>query len=217
MKKDKIACVVAVIVLVVSVIGSGFWISHTKQELQLEQQAVVEKQEQEKKEAVKAEKTWADNVKEVTGLDRNRVQTDIQIADDFFRTIFDWKGLEEYAKVRDYMIQEYQIAEDSPFLQEFFPKVEIVTDPAGNSYDVTDDGGAPLSMYFGNVSQREVIGISQEDTYSYMAEIVVTSDGTYQTADGTEKSVEGSGTCVIFYDVTADGKIQNLDGYTLSE
>lgn len=217
MKKERIVCAVSVIVLLISVFGSGFVIHKTKQELVLAEQTQVEQQEEAKKEAVKAEKTWADKVKEVTGLDRARVETDNQVADDFFRTVFDWKGLREYAKVREYLINEKQIPEDSPFLQDFFPKVEIVTDEEGNEYDVTDDGGAPLSMYFGNVNYRRVLNISEDETYSYVAELTVTSDGTYTTTDGTEKSVEGSGTCVIFYDVTKDGVIQNLDGYTLSK
>lgn len=217
MKKERIVCAVSVVVLLISVFGSGVVIHKTKQELALAKQTQVEQQEEAKKEAVKAEKTWADTVKEVTGLDRTRVETDNQVADDFFRTVFDWKGLREYAKVREYLVNEKQIPEDSPFLQDFFPQVEIVTDEEGNEYDVTDDGGAPLSMYFGNVNYRRVLNISEDETYSYVAELTVTSDGTYTTTDGTEKSVEGFGTCVIFYDVTKDCVIQNLDGYTLSK
>lgn len=49
MKKERIVCAVSVIVLLISVFGSGFVIHKTKQELALAEQTQVEQQEEAKK------------------------------------------------------------------------------------------------------------------------------------------------------------------------
>lgn len=206
--KKKILTGILCVVLLGGLACSGVYVGGLlNQKAKLESQ-LAEQQTQTTQAKASASSTNQKMISEVTGLDTARVASDNKVADDFFRTIFAWKGGEQYEEARQYCIEK-GISEDSPFLTEFFAPINLHED-----YDPLDKGGSPLSMYFGKTDYRKVTSI-KDDVYSYFAVVTVTSDATYKTQNGEEKKVEGSGRVVLTYDMDKDGNIKNLDGYTI--
>lgn len=209
MKKKNIGMIILTAVMVCCLAGSGIYtMGLMNQRSQMESQ-LAEANTKTTQMKASVDSTNNQVVSDVTGVDTSRVANDNKIADDFFRTIFAWKGGKQYEEARQYCIEK-GIPEDSPFLTEFFAPIKV-----DDKSDPLDRNGNPLSMYYGKTDYRKVTGV-KDDVYSYFAVVTVTTDGSYKTQDGQEKKIEGSGRVVMTYDIDADGVISNLDGYTIA-
>lgn len=209
MRKNKVMATIVAVVLTIGLVVSGSRYMNASKMLS-QTKADMEQTMLQKDKNTASQQTSMNNImKEVTGVDTSRMTQDNKAADDFFRTIFDWKGGNQYMEARQYCMEK-GIAEDSQFLTEFFSPINLT-----NDYDpLSDDRKVPLSMYYGSTDYRKLIGV-QDDVYSYMAMLSVTTNGTYKTADGKEKKVEGTGHVMMSYSVDAEGNISNIDGYTV--
>lgn len=208
--KNYLPCILAGVLLLISIIvflsiKGGY--EQEESDIMREIQAVQTKIDQsgEQKKAVEKEVKM-----EVSGLDTSRVQTDDKAAKDFFEDILSWSSYEEYQAVRERITNEYDLDDSSTLLVNFFPEIEVVTDPDGNEYNIIDamrQSGEPLNLSFVDMSSY-VINISGTD-YSYFTEVTVSS-----TANNGGMA---TGRCIFLYTVSEDGQLSNLHAYTVAE
>lgn len=148
-------------------------------------------------------------VSEVSGLDMARVQSDDIKAEAFLKKVLTWGSYEEYNSIRESLMSEYDLTDDSDFMTTFLPAIPVVEDADGNKYNVIDkalSSGEELNLKFVSMTSH-VTGIV-EDSYSYFTEVSVSSN-----------SVNGGtaiGRCIFEYTVSEDGKLSDLHGYTIA-
>lgn len=200
--KRYIPLLLAAILLVVGlVVGSGIG----RQQLvaidkQTREIAMLEDQVAVLKAAESAE--VANIERETTGLDDIRHVDDDVVADKFFSHIFSWSSLAEYNAIRDELMADQTMTEDSRFMKVVMPQVEeLPTD--GEPINVIDTGILNLS-YVDMTSY--VIGITTK-AYQYFTEVKVRSKDA-----GGNTSI---GTIAVTYAVDVDGRIGGLDAYTV--
>lgn len=211
--KKYIGLVISAVVLVVSIVGVGFSYANAKRGLAEAEQMLLDSEKQlESTVQSEVDKSLRTQIKELTGYDDKRVKTDNMNAEAFFKTLMTWNTYEEYNENRQEAVKR-GVAEDSYFLETFFPEVRVVKDADGNEYNTIDNNDQQLNMSLGSLTTR--VTKIDGDVYSYFGEMILTTDTSYERSDGSEHDIVGTGKCIVTYDVDADGNITNLDGYVL--
>lgn len=141
-------------------------------------------------------------VRDTTGLDADRVAKDKEIAEDFVSTIFTWDSGEEYDEIRRVMASEYNIPVDSYMMTVLFPE--------NAKFDISDGTVANYIDIHARNCQYESMDVYtagiNAGTYSYFAFV------TWSSADG--KGNEAMAETILTYDVSAEGVLSNINGYT---
>lgn len=184
----------------------------THRELVAAQEAEV--QYQTKEQAKQANVGMKNVLGDATGLDTERLVKDDMAAEVMIRSIVDWKNYDAYMSNREKAMKDYNIPADSNFAKYFMPPLEKLKDADGNDYYNYRDGGKELNMSFASKSSN-VINIDG-DVYTYLTEVSVTIDSSYEDSHGTEHDISGVGSCVFRYDVDGTGKVTNVDAYTVA-
>lgn len=139
------------------------------------------------------------------GYDPSKKREEDNQMDQFFKKVFTWESLSEYKTVRDDIMKQYHLAEDSQFMRTFMPgEIEGVmrTDPSGKTHYAFDEG---LSSTYESFDSY-VTDISG-DVYSYQAVVAARTDS-------DSKQVSQVFYSLINYDVV-NGEIKNLNGVTV--
>lgn len=136
----------------------------------------------------------------VTGIDFDRVSTDNVIAETFLEKIMTWNNYKDYKKIRDELINSYNVSEESDFMTIFMPEI-CNNEASGKDYNVIDLNGINLCY---EKMKSYVTNISG-DEYSYLAIV--------NWSSRNESGVEGHSKAVVLYTIDSDGTISNLDAY----
>ena len=212
--KNKIGLILSLcLLLVVSGITIYKYTDIQRQLVVAEEKSVAYNTQQQSSENIIPE-SEVQKYKDVTGIDVSRVATDDKKVEDFLKYILTWKNYSEYKQKRDSVINDYHVPEDGHFLTTFFPEIKVVKDKAGNEYNALDDGMDKLNLSFGSMKSK-VIDI-KDDVYSYCTFVQITTDTSYKSSTGEQQSIAGTGSCIVLYDVDANGVISNLDAYTVA-
>lgn len=143
-------------------------------------------------------------VQSTTGLNKERVTKDDEIADAFLTQIMTWSSYEEYSAIRQTLLNEYQMSENDNFMKVFMPDVVTKTSPDGTVYNRIDVMGLNVT-YEGMKSY--VTGI-KADVYTYFAFV----DWSSSDKNGNEAST----TCIFMYSIDSDGNVFDLDASTIA-
>lgn len=138
---------------------------------------------------------------EVTGLDLARQKHDDALAEEVFDHIFTWDDYKSYVKVRDEMIEEYEMNES--VVSRLMPDVPELIGEGGKKFNQIDADG--LNMSYQSLKSY-VVRISGTD-YSYITEVKVSSDD--------KAGNSATGVVLMSYDVSINGNISNINGFTL--
>lgn len=137
-----------------------------------------------------------------SGIDFSKVAKDDETVKSFLEMIMTWGSYEEYEAIRQKLVNEYGVSEDSTFMTTFLPAVKN-KEKNGKNYNVIDNND--LNMTYEDMDSY-VVKISNE-TYSYFTIVE------WSSAD--EFGNEGKSKAVFTYDVSSEGNISNLEGYTI--
>ena len=135
-----------------------------------------------------------------TGLDLARQAHDDEIATKMFEDIFTWSDFKEYNQKQKAMLKKYHISED--IVRRLMPDVKEI-DTGDKKINEVD--AYHLNMRFTGLKSF-VTKISGTD-YSYLTEVGVASKD--------ELDNEASGKILMSYNVSLNGKVDNIIGFTL--
>lgn len=135
-----------------------------------------------------------DTVSEVTGANQVRINTDTEIAEDFFSMVLTFDDGVSYEENREQLISYF--GEDAQIVKDYFPKMRKVGNY--NSIDTND-----YNCSYDSITSY-LLDITEDDTYQYFAVVYWTT---------LWKGAEGDGESVFRYDVDKDGNLLNLRAY----
>ena len=158
--------------------------------------------------------SYSDVREDVTGYNAQRVRQDDAKLEGILSDAFTWHTLKEYNVKRDLLKEELSLADDSHFLSVFFPEVEIIKDQEGNEYNRIDTSGETLNLSYEDL-RSSVVFIDDNDVYSYVTRIMVTSSVEYKDASNNKKSSVDTGYCLLLYKTNPDGEFFDVDAYIL--
>lgn len=139
--------------------------------------------------------------RKVTGLDSIRKKKDDETMEKFLEELFSWKSLEEYNAIRDKIMKEYDLDENSRFIKVVMREVAEVPTDTGTTNEIDAYG---YNMKFRGL-ESSVTKVTTSE-YSYFAEVKV------ETSDkGGNKA---TGTIVMTYNIDIDGNITGFEAYT---
>lgn len=137
----------------------------------------------------------------VTGLDLTRQKHDDELAEKIMSDIFTWDNYETYNDAREKMLDTYKM--DERVVNRLMPKVPEVIVDKGRTINEIDANKANMSF---EKLKSYVVKISGTD-YSYITEVSVESS---DRADNT-----ATGKILMTYNVSINGQVTNLNGFTL--
>lgn len=172
-----------------SLMDQKFKIEEYENAINVQKQSIQNKQEE--------------TINSVSGIDFKRVEEDDKKAETFLSTIMTWDNYKDYENIRKKMINDYQIPEDSSFMQVFLPKIPNKKNKDGKNYNKIDNNGLNITYD----SMKSYVTKITESTYSYFSVVK------WSTADSDGNEAESS--AVFSYDIDANGGISNLEGYTI--
>lgn len=140
-------------------------------------------------------------VYETTGVDGRWVQTNTLVIERFCKEAFTWYSYDEYTDARNTMINDYGIAEDSYFMNTFFPDMTPTELYDGTVENIIDDNGINCMFEDMQVYLTEI----NEDTYSYITFVDFSSRSL--------NDYESKSTACLMCDVTETGEISNISAY----
>lgn len=138
-----------------------------------------------------------DALREATGVDTARISSDSSLIEKIAKAATTWSDHDSYVASRSSIINDYGVAEDSPFLTEFMPAPVEYTGVDGDARNTIDDSGAVTSFVSANTYCRSFEG----DAYRYVT--LVTASSHIGTAN--EKA-----TYVIESTIGANGAVQEI-------
>lgn len=211
MKIKKFLLTVLPAVILIGAAGMYFYLDHSRNGMvntkQLEVQGLRNQIETKKIVNQQAQDAVKNNT---TGINMDRVSRDDVIVDEFLRDALDWSSYAEYTANRDRLIEKYSISNDSAFLSVFFPKVDLIELKDGTTVNIIDDNirsGQTGGLNMSYVGMKSHVTKIESDVYSYLTEVEVLTSA--------DNGSSASGTCIFLYSVDADGKLDNLDAYTI--
>ena len=142
-------------------------------------------------------------LKNVTGLDKKRVEKDRKVIERFFKKTFSWTSYKDYEKMRFSLMTEYKLTKDSDFMKVFAPEV-INTKMDGKDYNRIDVNG--YNITFDSVTPY-VTKIA-EDKYSYFSIVRLST----KSKDGGE----ALSNVIARYTIDSTGNITDLHGDIIS-
>lgn len=164
-------------------------------QLQDLEQEYLQRQEQMREESQRA-------YDEILGTDYTRVSSDEELIRGLLTTALNWDSQSSYDAAREQVMADYEISEDSHFLQTFLPPAEPNTDSRGNEYSYINAAGLNSRLGDFNV---EVLSVVQTD-YRYLVSVSSESlsDDDMQAA---------SNTSVVLMTIDGEGVISDVSGY----
>ena len=142
-----------------------------------------------------------------TGFDKKRVETDNKVMDGIFSRLLNWADYDEYSAVREEMLAERSEIFSEDFFEQFFPKLHSYETDDGKTVWQVADYGATANMSYSGIDAIDAYVMSiDDDVYTYLTEVVVTS---------SINDVCGRGICMFTYSVTGDGTVFDLKGYSV--
>lgn len=151
------------------------------------------------------EKTQNIVVSESMGLDASRTMNDDKLAAEFIKKCLTWSTYDEYTSIRNSIIEDYGVKEDSNFLTVFMPEIINATSPDGTEYNYIDTLGYNLSY---EKMESYVTNISDDKKYSYFTFVTVSSQ--------SKEGYEGTTTAAFMYTIDVDGNITDIDASAVS-
>lgn len=200
-----VSFVFAVIAVASYAIHSSQWSEQLKlQEAKLQNAGAINLQDENLSEKESTEQEQSEKIEAVASLDITRVEKDDKIAADFLEKIMTWDSYAEYEGIRQELMSTYGLSEDSNFLTVFMPEVVTKTSKDGTVYNRIDVMGLNVT-YEGMDSY--VAGITGQ-VYSYFAFV--------EWSSHDKNGAEASAKCIFMYSINGEGKLLNLDAYTIA-
>lgn len=181
--------------------GFQYWSS---QEL-AQKQIVYETRLQEAQDALEeVERQEAQMLAEASDSNAARIERDGVIIDNMLSETLIWMDFEGYSDARKTAMEHYGIAEDSRFMAVYLPEIHETPETAdGSTYNYIDVNGINVHYEGKNLHLCEIEG----DVYRYFAEVTTSSMDRHGN--------EGFSKSVFLCSVNGDGKITDVDAYTL--
>lgn len=215
--KTKTFALLFVIMTVVGIAGAfGFYAWNTSMQSDIAAKqtelSTIENNIQTKQQAQQTE--VKKNTNQALGISDAKKSADDKVAEKFFGTVFNWDSYEEYNKMRQSLISDYGLAEDSQFMQAVAPKVEEIVgyqpkENAKTKFDVEEVSTNEIDANNLNVSygslKSYLMDIDANGGYEYFGRITLS---TVSTTGGT-----ATRTYTVAYTVTSDSQITNLTAY----
>lgn len=138
-----------------------------------------------------------------TGYDADRVELDVSAAEAFMQKLFDWSTNAEYVSIRNSLMKDYNLKEDSNFMCVFMPEPYVNTSKDGTEYPYIDLMELNANYRDMDIQVRNIA----DGTYSYFARV-----SWYVTAkDGAAEYTES----MFLFDTNDDHELLNLEAYNL--
>lgn len=139
---------------------------------------------------------------DATGLQFDRVTADDKMMKEFLKHCLTWDNGKDYDKMRTELFQKYNIDENSSFAQVFLPENVKTED---GQYNYIDEHHANSKFE----EMHSYVSCIAADRYSYFTYV------TWLASDLNGN--ESTSTCAFTYDITANGTLENLNAYTISD
>ena len=206
---QKIMIISAVCLVVITLTGAITNASVSRQSKAIEEQEnqIYDLQNQLDIKSQTASAGQTQLVLDTTGLSEERKATDDAIAEAFAKRVLTWDNGKDYDAMREEIKSEYDLTEDSDFMQVFLHKYNNPVQPNGETIYYIDELGIncqfeSLESYVTNLQK------DQNGLYSYFAFVRFSSSD--------KGGNEGFATVIMTYDIDADGNLTNIHGYTPS-
>lgn len=145
---------------------------------------------------------------DITGQDSERAAQDAASIRAMLNVAMTWDSHESYTQARETMVEQYGLAEDSDFMENYLPPAPVNIDREGNEYPYIDAAGLESSA---GEFDHEVLWVSgTEYRYMIFAELTVTEEI-------GESSATASRPSVVFATVDSDGEITEIEGYASAD
>lgn len=175
--------------------------------LSAQRMSISELQSQVSSANIESEELVEEILDSVSAISSQRLEQDRERVRDLMSDVMTWDSYASYMQVREDIMSEYNLAEDSSFMKMFLPDIPSITDEnSGVVYNPIDnvlDGAAGLNMKFEDVTVY-LRGVSG-DVYTYMAFVTWSAVG-----NGGHESMH---TDTIMLSLDRDGKFSNIQGY----
>lgn len=142
---------------------------------------------------------------QATGIDSDRVADDDEAVNTLMKKTFTWKSYDEYNKIRNDLMNDYNIGEDSSFMTVFMPEIinEVIE---GKNYNRIDANGYNVTF---NQLKSFVTDVNPVNgVYSYFTIVSVTS----KSANGGTSDYE----LALEYKMDKESQIFEMVAYTLN-
>lgn len=149
-----------------------------------------------------AEAEQQEAVDSAQGTSEARLLEDTALIREFMRSVATWDSGESYTSARETAVRRYGLAEDSQFLQAYFPEPVFNTDTSGNRFYVVDTEGLKSSLESIDVQTLAVTGTE----YRYM----VLADISSESSSGKSSA---NRTSVIYLTLDGEGTISDVSGF----
>ena len=148
-----------------------------------------------------ANNTHMASLKDVNGVDVDRIRLDNNLASTFFESLLTWVDQDAYCDMQSRITSEYGSVCSENFKKSFLP--EIKGDVLVNGSVVQEFGDA-ANMKFEDMKSYLVDFDSDTGLYSYYALVYVTSTDV--------NDLTGSGLCIFNYTIDSDEEFVSIDG-----
>lgn len=196
----------AVIVLIVVSVWFGNLRTDRDNQLTALDARILQQQQAAQAATIEADKNYADTFREATGgVDAQRKADDDALAGALFDKALTWDGIQQYLRVRNEVMEQYNFAENSEFVTVYMPGEHqgvARRDSAGKVHYGFDEN---ISSDFDSIDT--VVTKTDGDIYSYVAIIKASHIADSGSASATTYSV-------ATYDVV-DGVITNMKAHTV--
>ena len=155
------------------------------------------------------EETKATMSEDVGGLNVAKTVADDEIAKAFFAKVMTWDSYQEYADIREDLMKNYGLAEDSSFLTKFMPEVRQVQSSGGNLYNRIDQDG--LNSSFTDMKSRALEVTPNGYKYFTVVDFTVTGRELAGAAGASIQSV------VFTYMINSSGEIENIEAWPITK
>ena len=206
---QKIMIISAVCLVVITLTGTitNASVSHQSKAIEEQENQIYDLQNQLDIKTQTASAGQTQLVLDTTGLSEERKATDDAIAEAFAKRVLTWDNGKDYDAMREEIKSEYDLTEDSDFMQVFLHKYNNPVQPNGETIYYIDTHEIncqfeSLESYVTNI-QNDKNGL-----YSYFAFVRFSSSD--------KGGNEGFATVIMTYDIDADGNLTNIHGYTPS-
>lgn len=199
--------IIMIIVIALTAVGSNIYTNYWSKKLDEQENQIYDLQNQLDIKSQTASAGQTQLVLDTTGLSEERKATDDAIAEAFAKRVLTWDNGKDYDAMREEIKSEYDLTEDSDFMQVFLHKYNNPVQPNGETIYYIDTHEIncqfeSLESYVTNI-QNDKNGL-----YSYFAFVRFSSSD--------KGGNEGFATVIMTYDIDADGNLTNIHGYTPS-
>lgn len=200
LKQYKTPIILFVVMLVVLFIGMKVSGSQRDALTAIRNETAQLRSQQLVKDSKNEDSSSADGVVTV-GLDENRIAADKEVIIEFLKKAFTFKNLDEYAKLREWMLSDIGLKQDCSFFRYYYPLVTNEAD-AVSKFNYKPIEGADYSVEY-------------KDSTSY---VVYIDNGLYTYVNHVQlKSGDTDYVIGIVCTVDGNGTITDVKGYNVKE